>query len=389
MKQPLDPAAKNESSVNQTPVVYGGRLAIQQRVLPAYRAAFFDALAVGCRNGLSVFAGLPQAGELIAVTGQLDSAIHVHARNLHLGRAGQGFYACWQRDISAWLQDWQPDVLIVEANPRYLSTRAAVRWMRKRDRPVLGWGLGAPRATEQSGGIFAAARRAFYRMFDGMIAYSRRGAAEYAALGIPSQRIFVAPNAVSRRPQAETPARPDRFGSPLSVLYVGRLQARKRLDNLLHACSALPPELRPQLVIVGDGPARQELQQLAERVCPQTVFPGDVRGAALEPYFGAADLFVLPGTGGLAVQQAMGYGLPVIAAEGDGTLEDLVGPGNGWRVPPNDLPALQSALQDLLSDPDRLRKMGRESYRIVCEVANIEMMVAGFLEAVNWVSTRG
>ena len=43
-------------------------------------------------------------------------------------------------------------------------------------------------------------------------------------------------------------------------------------------------------------------------------------------HFAGADLFVLPGTGGLAVQEAMSYALPVIVAKGDGTQEDLVRP---------------------------------------------------------------
>ena len=92
-----------------------------------------------------------------------------------------------------------------------------------------------------------------------------------------------------------------------------------------------------------------------------------------------ADLFVLPGTGGLAVQQAMAYGLPVIVAQGDGTQDDLVRPGNGWQVPPDDLPALQACLEAALADPARLRQMGAESYRIVRDEINVEQMVAVFV----------
>lgn len=389
MQSRMNQSARFDRSVAGSSENFSGRLAIQQRVLPAYRAAFFDALAVRCQDGLSVFAGLPQADESIAITSRLDSAKYVPARNLHIGRTDRSYYTCWQRNMPTWLENWQPDVLIVEANPRYLSTLRAVQWMHARKRPVLGWGLGAPKAASQRQGLFAAARRSFYRMFDGMIAYSRRGASDYAALGIPSSRIYVAPNAVSYRPQGKTPSRPDFFAVQPVVLYVGRLQARKRLDNLLYACSTLPQPLQPRLIIVGDGPSQKELHHLRDRIYPQAEFPGDVRGQELASFFTQADLFVLPGTGGLAVQQAMGYGLPVIAAEGDGSLDDLVGHPNGWRVPPNNLPALRSALQEALSNPARLRRMGRESYRIVCDEANIEMMVAGFLKAIGEVSKPG
>jgi glycosyltransferase involved in cell wall biosynthesis len=165
------------------------------------------------------------------------------------------------------------------------------------------------------------------------------------------------------------------------VLFVGRLQARKRIEDLLHATAALPTPIRPRLLIVGDGPARPGLQSLAQEIYPAAEFPGERTGADLEPYFDAADLFVLPGTGGLAVQQAMAHGLPVIAATGDGTLDALIRPANGWRVPVANPPALQAALQEALEDIPRLRRMGAESYRIVAEEVNLEEMVNAFLRA--------
>jgi glycosyltransferase involved in cell wall biosynthesis len=170
------------------------------------------------------------------------------------------------------------------------------------------------------------------------------------------------------------------------VLFVGRLQERKRLDNLLRACAGLETGLQPELTIVGDGPALPGLQQLAREIYPQVEFAGAVHGSDLERYFSAADLFVLPGTGGLAVQQAMGHGLPVIVAEGDGTQDDLVRPENGWQVPANDITALQNTLREALSDIPRLRRMGSQSLRIVRDEFNIEAMVAGFVAALASIS---
>jgi glycosyltransferase involved in cell wall biosynthesis len=144
--------------------------------------------------------------------------------------------------------------------------------------------------------------------------------------------------------------------------------------------------LQPELTIVGDGPALPGLQQLARDIYPQVEFAGAVHGPALERYFSAADLFALPGTGGLAVQQAMGHGLPVIVAEGDGTQDDLVRPENGWQVPANDITALQNALREALSDIPRLRRMGSQSLRIVRDEFNIEAMVAGFVAALASIS---
>ncbi len=364
---------------------FKGRLGLQQRLLPSYRVPFFDALAAACTGGMSLFAGQPTPGEAIQTVDRLDVAQYVPARNLHFGRVGSPLYLCWQTGLLRWLENWQPNALIVEANPRYISTRLACAWMRPRRRPVLGWGLGA----SQGSGIWEAfrkpGRRRFLAQFDGLIAYSQRGADEYRRMGFPAERVFVAPNAVAPRPTQPPAERPPAFTGRPVVLFVGRLQRRKRIDNLLLACAALPPELQPELWVIGGGPAMAEFQALAQQVYPQAHFPGAIRGAELETYFSIADLFVLPGTGGLAVQEAMAHGLPVIVAEGDGTQDDLVRPENGWRVPPGDSDALVETLREALSEASRLRRMGRESFRIVVEEANIERMVSVFIQAINTV----
>ncbi|MCL4259839.1 MAG: glycosyltransferase family 4 protein, partial [Anaerolineales bacterium] len=149
---------------------------------------------------------------------------------------------------------------------------------------------------------------------------------------------------------------------------------------LLGACAEIQ---NVRLVIVGDGPEREAFEELAAEILPSAEFVGAKHGAELKPYFEEADLFVLPGTGGLAVQEAMGYGLPVIVAQGDGTQNDLVRAGNGWQVPPDDFEALVAAMRNALSDTARLRTMGAESYRIVKEEINIERMVDIFVKALN------
>ncbi len=261
----------------------------------------------------------------------------------------------------------------MEANPRYLASSSAVSWMHKRGRRVLGWGLGAPKQS----GLW----KRFIHQFDGMIAYSQRGAEEYAALGFPREKIFVAHNSVSSVPTESMPSRPSTFNLQPTLLFVGRLQARKRIDSLLKACAEMGS--KPRLLIVGDGPEREALETLAKEVYPSTEFIGAKHGVELKPYFQQADLFVLPGTGGLAVQEAMSYGLPVIVAKGDGTQDDLVRESNGWQIEPENYNALVSTMKNALSDAARLREMGKESYRIVSEEINIEKMADVFVSALN------
>jgi glycosyltransferase involved in cell wall biosynthesis len=361
---------------------FKGRVGLVQRVLPSYRAPLFDALGALCPSGLALFAGKPRRGEMIKTVDSLDQAQLFHAKNLHLFHGS--LYICIQIGLQRWLKDWDPEVLIVEANPRYLRTSAAVRWMHKHGRPVIGWGLGAPPLSGPLAVVRQRRRTRFIRQFDTLITYSHAGAEQYAQLGFPKERIFIAVNAVTPPPAHPLPHRPtlveDKRGR---LLFIGRLQERKQLHNLLVACAQLPDALQPELVIVGDGPDRVRLQTLAEKIYPQTAFTGALYDDALEAQFRQADLFVLPGTGGLAMQQAMSYGLPVIAAEADGTQADLVRPGNGWQIQPNDVDALRTAMEQALSDIAALRKMGAESYRIVSEEVNLEKMVSVFVQALQ------
>jgi len=151
----------------------------------------------------------------------------------------------------------------------------------------------------------------------------------------------------------------------------------------------LPEKIQPQLWIVGDGEIRQELETLAKDVFPKTTFWGEKFGEDLSHLFSKADLFVLPGTGGLAVQQAMSFALPVIVADGDGTQADLINSSNGWMVKPGDDQQLFQTIQTALSSPELLLSMGLAGFEIVKNKVNIENMVNVFFKACKDVLNQG
>lgn len=357
------------------------KIGVLQRVLAGYRVPFFDEFAARFDGGVSLFAGNARPGEMIDESRLPERARLFRARNLHLfGRILNGkAYLCLQTNVLKWLETENPDALICEANMRYLTTVLALGWMRRRGRPVIGWGLGR-------GGWNHPLKRRFIRSFDALISYSGQGAETYRAAGIAPERVFIAHNAAAPRPRhPDAPERAESFGDDGPVLLsVGRLQARKRIDLLIESCAALENEYRPRLYIVGDGPARAELESLAARRYPRARFFGALYGADLERRFAEADLFVMPGTGGLALQHAMANGLPVIAAEADGTQSDLVRADNGRIVRPGDVSDLTVKIAELLADPKRLRGMGRRSFEIVRDEINLEAMADRFEAAVRF-----
>ncbi len=355
-----------------------GRVGLQQRILPEYRAEFFDILATACLQGLSVFAGDPCRDEAVETAENLAIANYTRGRNLHFFSGGAYFY--WQAGILRWLRRWQPQALIVEINLRNRSNPLAIRWMKARGRPVIGWGLGIPAKGFLSGNF----HRSLLRSFDAVIAYSNTAARQYMDAGVNPARVFVAANAVSRRPETSAIIRPPAFndGTP-ELLFVGRLQVRKRVDTLLRALASLPAEKQPRLVVVGDGPDRGRLERLSWEIYPRTIFAGAKHGAELEPYYYNADLFILPGTGGLAVQQAMAHSLPVIVGLADGTQGELVRSENGWILPDDSPQTLAGVIEEALADVNRLRQKGLASHRIVTDEINLETMVKTFTMAVE------
>jgi glycosyltransferase involved in cell wall biosynthesis len=365
---------------------FPGRLAVQQRVLPNYRVPFFDLLAGRCRTGLALFAGEPLPSESIPTGAHPLAAEYTSGQSDHTFHPGHPLYVCRQPGLLDWLDAAKPDVLILEANPRYPDNFTAIDRMHESGIPVLGWGLGIPAERGVLSAVRSKARSRLLERLDGIIAYSQHGAASYAAAGLfRPDRVFVAHNAVAA-PAARTPAQPGSGEGPLNLLFVGRLQRRKRLDLLFEACAALPEDRRPTITVVGDGPDRNAFEQMATALRLDVSFTGALSGDPLAARFRAADLFVLPGTGGLAVQEAMSYGLPVIVAEGDGTQRDLVRPENGWLVVPEDAAGLHGALLTALSDRSALARKGAESRRITVEEINIDTMADRFIGAALAVS---
>jgi len=238
-------------------------------------------------------------------------------------------------------------------------------------------------------------RSRLYRTFDAIIAYSSKGAEDYRRAGVPDERIFVAHNAVSTESadvaQSRFPSdgqevqnwRDSQGLSRQTIICVGRLIPEKRLDLLIESCRAIGDEC--DLVIVGDGPERNALERLAAERFPRSRFLGHLEGDDLSIAFAASDLFVLPGTGGLAIYEAMAHSKPVIVGQGDGTEVDLVHDGrNGALVAPGDTAALTAAIETYLKLPEMALKAGRESRKIVDEEVSIGRMSSVFVDALRF-----
>ena len=140
------------------------------------------------------------------------------------------------------------------------------------------------------------------------------------------------------------------------VLFVGAVLAEKRVELILDALAILR---RPDvvLVVVGDGehmPAlRRRCAGRAEVVLAGAIVDG------VGPYFDGAEMYVLPGTGGLGLNEAMAHGLPMIAGYADGSADDLVVDGEtGYRLRSESAAELATLIAKVVDEPALARRMG-------------------------------
>ncbi len=145
------------------------------------------------------------------------------------------------------------------------------------------------------------------------------------------------------------------------LVYVGRLAREKRLDLLVEPLRMLRGV---RLVIVGDGPARAELE--AHMAGLPVHFTGYRRGVELATAYASSDVFVFPSftdTFGQVIQEAMASGLAVAAAHSGGAI-DLVQPGvTGWTFKPGTSSSILVTLRRLLQQPAQRIAMGQAGRR--------------------------
>ena len=182
--------------------------------------------------------------------------------------------------------------------------------------------------------------------------------AEAISCGIDPDR-FWQPDRTT--PSATTP----RSGIP-TVLFVGRLETEKHIDELLHAFAGLPPAVPARLHIVGTGTQHDRLTTLASTLglTARVTFAGRVDDAELVTAYRSADVFVMPGTAelqSLATLEAMSAGLPVIAADAMALPHLVDDGGNGYLYTPGRASQLSEHLTTLLTQPALRRRLGSVS----------------------------
>jgi glycosyltransferase involved in cell wall biosynthesis len=295
------------------------------------------------------------------------------------------FYLCFQR----------PDVVITEGASNFLNAIQGFAYCKLFGKKYIWWSLGKLQKRDYDVNRKRIDRIVRYmeKQSDAIISYSTIGKQYFLSIGIPEERIFVAVNVVDTASKLaalktiDTNAIYNEFHKKHSfnVLFVGALNKEKNIEMLIKAFVKLEAKHADVFLnVVGGGNHLEALKTLSNELGVKNInFTGNmIKG--VENYFIGSDVFVLPGLGGLAVSEAMTYGLPVIASIGDGCEADLIDETNGLLDVDLNEDNLFNYLEKLYNDRELLQSLKQNAKRKIEEKYNVENYVKQISNAINY-----
>ena len=376
------------------------QVAIIQRFCPHYRLPLFKCLNQLNRINLTVVVNDPQILDWKKEDLGFE-LIYLPAFIAKFGYGAKSYNIPVSLSLIKHLWRAQYDVVVSEGVTNIINNLIIYPVSRLRGSKYIWWGAGRRRFAEKN--VFRKIVDPFTHYFikyaDANIAYGSVARDYMISAGAASQKVFIAQNTIDTAPIFDTL---DSFASQVNeirqqldlhntkiILYVGVIEQRKKVETLILAYQKIRKQTdQPvSLVIVGDGPHLSGLKQWFEAEPELPSLNVHFTGKVLEgvgAYFTMCDVFVLPSEGGLALNQAMAYGKPVIATSADGTEVDLIQQGeNGYLVEEDDIDALAEAVLQILQNPIRQQEMGVLSAQLMKEKFTMANMVQGFKSGIE------
>lgn len=244
-------------------------------------------------------------------------------------------------------------------------------------RVVIAYEGSSPDVDYRNSAVRLAVRRAMVQAADACITNSQAGRAYLIEiLKAKADRVFAKPYEV---PDLKAlPEQTQGLSVPQSqrpiFLFVGSIDTRKGLHLLLEACAILERQKCHDytLLVVGDGPQRQELEDFCQNhnLTKQVQWLGRLDYGQLGVFFRGADVFVLPtleDTWGVVVLEAMVVGKPVMCSQWAGAAEMVVEGENGYIFEPNHPEAVANIMRRFIENPDLIATMGNKSKQLMAE----------------------
>lgn len=229
-------------------------------------------------------------------------------------------------------------------------------------------------------------RSFFYSKADALAFYTDYPIPKYEALGIPAEKMFVAPNTVAVSSIKE-PVKKD------TLLVIGTLYREKGIQLLLDVYKELRPICKlPLLNIIGQGPDYDVINEWIQDNNMQDLIV--LRGAIYDinekaRYFAQALACISPKQAGLTVLESMGYGVPFISTKNAITGGELLNVHNGVDgIVMDTEDELLSVVKDIAEQPGKYIAMGEKAKEFYDNNRTPLHMAQGFWDAIQYVTRK-
>lgn len=226
-------------------------------------------------------------------------------------------------------------------------------------------------------------RNFFYSKADALAFYTDYPIAKYESMGIPREKMFVAPNTVAVAPVKDKVKKD-------TLLVIGTLYKEKGIQTLLDVYKELRPVCNlPLLNIIGKGPDYESINQWIQDNGMQDLIV--LRGAIYDidekaKYFAQALACISPKQAGLTVLESMGYGVPFISTKNAITGGELLNVHNGVDgVVMENEAELTDVVRDIANKPDKYIAMGLKAKEFYDNNRTPKHMAQGFWDAIQYV----
>lgn len=372
------------------------KIAVVYRVCQTFRVSVFSKLNERVGNELVVFHGESVPDTKLINANNIKGFINKnhYTFKLVIKLKDRLIPVIFSPGIYNSLKNYDPDVLLIEGSSNFLNNILVYYYANKYDKPIVYWSLGriiGKRSIIRK--ILSPFIHYFEKSASVCLGYSSEAKKYFESIGVKSEKIIIANNCVDtnliknkiKKYEGITDTRlKNKF---FRLLFVGALEKGKNLEKLFEAVNFLVKKISNlQLIIVGDGSLREKYQNYANNLnlSKYTIFTGQVLGNN-QQYFLESDLFVLPGLGGLAISEAMAYGLPIICSTADGSEKDLVKNGKNGFILDRNYSASELAEKILFfyQNQIKIKEFGAESSKIIDSEINIEKYIENIQKALN------
>lgn len=368
-------------------------LLILHPTLPAYRKDFFEKLNNQLKQkdiNLTVLHGTSFFNKAIKPdTDPKYSAVPLRTKEYKFF----GYRIVWWGSTFKVMRRLKPDMIIILFSPGNLTFWLVQLYCYIKKIKIGIWSNGSVR--QEITGLKKKLRGLFLNFFihraDFHICYGSRYKNELLDMGIKESKIFIAQNTINiDKILTSFPERSYEMSrGEFILLSVGALIPEKNLDLAIMAVSKLIREgHKVKYNIIGQGKIIDDMKALVkkENMENNIFLLGYRSNEEISSYFLGADAFILTGMGGLAINEAMAYGLPIISSMADGTIIDLVYEGsNGYLIDDENLTSdsiYETCKTAMRNDRTKLMEMGRTSRQIVSTKATLANMVDSYERAI-------